>query len=52
LLFSARTSSTGSPDRTVEFCHCGSVIVEAMMYFCTRLRESVMPVASLLCCGQ
>jgi hypothetical protein len=28
----------GSPERTVEFCHCGSVMVEETTYFCTRLR--------------
>jgi LysM repeat protein len=38
LLFERRTSSTGSPERTVEFCHWGSVMVEETTYFCTRLR--------------
>src|SRR3954470_16645409 len=38
LLFSTRTSSTGSPASTAEFGHCASVIVEETAYFRMRLR--------------
>src|SRR5215211_6988898 len=36
--FNVRTSTIGSPESTVEFCHCGSVIVEETTYFRARLR--------------
>ena len=36
--FSSVVCSTGSPASTVEFAHCGSVIVEDTTYLATRLR--------------
>ncbi len=48
----ARASSTGSPERIVELCHSGSVIVEVTTYFWIRSSSSLTPVVSSVCCGQ
>ena len=50
--FSAVVCSTGSPASTVEFSHCGSLIVDDTTYLATRLRYSVTPVGSSVCFGQ
>ena len=49
---SALTWAIQSPVRTVEFCHCGSVMVEETTYFWTWLSSSVTPLWSSVCCGQ
>jgi hypothetical protein len=50
--FSALTSSSREPDRTVLFSHAGSVSVDDTTYLCTWLRWAVKPVVSWSCSGQ